>query len=207
MKRVLFATLLVPLQSPLGWQQSKFNSIPANQVEFSAVGIRIQVKESSSPLVYPLPSTKRVRGFRANLEIVGEMKAAGVSWPEDAYFRLGLVAPGTRRLGFGERLVAAAWIKQLFALAPKEAGIEKIHFFDLVAGNGYLGKKRDLPKSKGLIDESIVAQRLPTERKIVFEYELPEPLDVIAVWLSVDGDDTHSSFELRLQNLQLELKE
>ena len=203
LKRLMWAAFLVPVQSPSGWQQSRFNGIPANQVEFSTVGIHIQIKKSSSPLVYPLPSVQRVLGFRATLEIHGEIKSATNAWPEDAYLRVGLVAPGKRRLGFGERLVAAPWIKQLFALAPNGMGIDKIHFFNLVAGGGSIGKKRDLPKAKGLIDEMILAERLPTAKKMIFEYKLPGPMDVIALWLSVDGDDTSSSFEIDLQELKL----
>ena len=36
-----------------------------------------------------------------------------------------------------------------------------------------------------------------------FTKHLPHPLKVIALWISSDGDDTHSSFSVTIKHLQL----
>jgi hypothetical protein len=38
-----------------------------------------------------------------------------------------------------------------------------------------------------------------------FGHRLKDPLPVAALWIGSDGDDTGSSFELRLQSLELEV--
>jgi len=209
------AAVVIPLGSHEGWQDLKFSKIKPNVNVFSSAGLEVAVDSSSSPLIFPLKEAVAVSGFRAELEIDGAMVAAGggskadstafVSYfPEDAYLRLGLVVPGKRRLNMMERMVAAEWVKKLFSLAPKDGGVDKIYFFNLVAGEpGLQGRRRVFPGSKDLMQENIVLVRRPDQAKLVFEHTIAQPLLAAALWLSVDGDDTKSKYKLRIKKLDL----
>lgn len=204
MRRLLFAAIAIPLTTASGWKDLKFNHIPANKIEFSEAGLKIKVENSSSPLIYPLNKTMLIKGFKADLEITGELNSSPGQWPEDAYLRMGFVAPGERRLGMMEKMLASAWIKQLFKLAPEGSGVDKIYFFSLVTSDQFVGQKRILPKSKNLIEEFIVMARPGDQKNMTFQYQFTKPFQVTALWLSADGDDTHSRFQLAIKRLSLE---
>lgn len=206
MKRLtsLFAALAIPLTSPAGWQDLHFSKIKANRNVFSEKGLEVTVDKSSSPLIYPLKEPVMVTGFKAELEIDGAIHGFSGRLPEDAYLRMGFVVPGQRKLGMMESMMAAAWVKKLFSLAPEGSGVDKIYFFNLA--DGATGNTREFPGSKGLIVETIVAARDPGVKQVTFEHKLPKPLTAAALWLSVDGDDTQSSYKLNVKSLSLEIK-
>lgn len=197
----LLAAVMIPLTSPAGWQELKFSRIKANTNTFGPPGLEVAVDHSSSPLIFPLKEPVQVTSFEAVLEIEGDMRSVSGSPPEDAYLRLGLVAPGERRLNRFERMIATDWVKRLFALAPKGSGVDKIHFFTL--SDRDLGRSRKFPGSKGLMVERIIAVRDPGTRNFMFAHKLEVPLLTTALWLSVDGDDTQSTYTLRLKSLTL----
>lgn len=201
MRSAMFAALMIPLSSPDGWQVLKFSKIKPNTAVFSAAGLEVTVDHSSSPLIYQLKDAVPVKGFIAEIEIEGELNKAGDKFPEDAYLRLGLVAPGTRKMSFAEKLIAAAWVKKLFSLAPKGQGVDQIHFFNLAAESG--GQSRPFPGSKGLMVENIVAVRGPDVKKLTFSHTLTAPVSTVALWLSIDGDDSKSRFKLKINKLEL----
>ncbi len=194
----------VPLGDPSGWQNLEFRNIKPNKVEFGASGLTVKVDHSASPLIYPLPQTLSVRKIHAELEIEGELKELTEEFPEDAYLRIGLVSPGSRQLGFFERQMAPLWIKRLFALAPKNSGIDKIYFYNLTHREQWVGKSRTFPKSKDLLFETIVAAKPKGQRQMVFEHRLKEALSTSALWISIDGDNSQSTFNIRIRKLELE---
>lgn len=196
----LFAATLIPLGSPNGWQNLSFANIKPNLNTFSSSGLEVAVAESSSPLIYSLPQPVLVQSFRADLEIEGSM-AESKNFPEDMYLRLGLVVPGSRTLNLAQRMMAAEWVKKLFALAPKDGGVDKIHFFNL--GSSHVGQSRTFPGSKDLMVETVVMVRQREVKSLVFEHQLKAPLTAMALWLSVDGDDSRSNYKLRIRSLQL----
>ncbi len=202
MKRLLplYAAVVIPLTSPDGWQDLKFSKIKPNKNTFSAQGLQVEVDQSASPLIYPMKEPAMVSAFEAEVEIEGELKAKG-GFPEDAYLRLGLVSPGARRLGSVEKVFAPEWIKRLFALVPKDSGVDKIYFFDLTGSEP--GRSRVFPGSKDLMTEQIVTVREAGTKKIKFTHQLPAPIPTAALWLSIDGDDTKSTYKLNLKSLKL----
>jgi len=193
---------MIPLTNPAGWQDLKFSKIPPNQARFQESGLSIQVNKSASPLVYPMLPAVKVRSFKVELEIEGELKSSS-GFPEDAYFRLGLVIPGERRLGTMARMVAPDWVKRLFALAPKDSGIDKILFFVLADAGKQKGQTRVLPNSRDLIVEEILMLRAPGENKITFSHTLSEAKEAAALWLSTDGDNTGSAYKVLVKSIQL----
>ncbi len=200
-RAALLAAVMIPLSSPTGWQELKFSKITPNKNIFSQQGLEVAVDHSSSPLIFPLKEPLQVTGFKAEIEIEGNMNSFSGRPPEDAYLRLGLVVPGKRKLNMMERMIATEWVKKLFELAPKDSGVDKIYFFNL--GDSALGHSREFPGSKGLMVEHIIAVRDPGVKKVVFAHKLDKPLTAAALWLSVDGDDTKSTYKLRLKSLIL----
>lgn len=202
--RALLAAVAIPLSSPIGWQDLKFSKIPPNRNTFATKGLEITVEKSSSPLIFPLKEPTIVESFKAELEIDGDIHGFSGRLPEDAYLRMGFVAPGERKMSWVERVAAPKWIKTLFDLAPKGSGVDKIYFFNLA--DAAVGNTREYPGSKGLMVESWVAFRDPGVKKVTFTHKLQKPLETVALWLSVDGDDTQSTFKLLIKSLSLETK-
>src|SRR5436190_23387565 len=120
---------------------------------------------------------------------------------DDYVMRVGLVESGSRTLTRGEKLVAAEWVKKLFALAPRGTGISGIHFFNVGTDRKQVGRSRTHPLSD-LMEETIVAVPDATGR-FTFNHQFAQPLRVLAVWIASDGDDTKSSFAVALNEVQL----
>ncbi len=200
----LLAVVAIPLGTATDWQNLKFKSLPANQIQFTSAGLNVKVDKSSSPLVYRLKTVTEVKGFKVEIEFLsGALNNPTDKWPEDAYLRLGFVVPGPHQLGTFERMMAADWIKQLFKLAPPGTGIDKIYFYDLSSPTKHPWQTRSIPKSKDLMLETIVQSRPPEIKTLTFQYGFSRPLSTVALWLSSDGDDSQSSFEMRIKSLIL----
>jgi hypothetical protein len=194
----------VPLQQAGGWQVLEFRRIRPNVVEFSPAGLRIQVDGSASPLIFPLPKPLKVGRVRARVAVSGRLKGkvgAG-SWDEDSEFRLGLVVSGNKRLEGFSKVLAPVWVRKLFALAREGGGVSRIVFLVLGRAPAAVGERRIHPSSE-LLEERIawLADGKPGSR--VLEAEL-EPMDeVVALWLSVDGDATGSKYEVLVESIEL----
>lgn len=198
------AALDIPLHQSGAWQVLEFRKIPPNAVRFSSAGIRIRVDSSASPLIFPLPKPLKVSRVKARFTLTGSLKgepAAGV-WDEDSQFRLGLVVSGERRLTRISKALAPAWVKTLFSLAPEGGGVSRIVFLMLGRPPATVGERRIHPSSE-LLEERIawLADGKPGSR--VLEAAL-EPMDeVVALWLSVDGDSTRSKYEVLVESIEL----
>lgn len=193
--------ITVPLElEKQQWRALEYRNIRANQVSQEKQGLRIQVDSSASPLIYVFDSPQTiqkisVRGKMGDLPNIPEDRVQGEKGVDDFPLRLGLVLKGDKKLNFAQRLIAAEWVKILFDLAPPDTGIDQIMFLT-VANSGYVNEpERVHSNEKNLFTEIIVKQVNPNE-KFHFTYTLPMPEQVIALWISADGDDTGSKFEL-----------
>lgn len=196
--------LLVPVTARDAWQVLEFRRISPNSVAFSSEGARIRVDASASPLIFPLPKPVTVSRVRARVVVAGGLKGEGAAgvWDEDSQFRLGLVVSGEKRLDGFSKALAPAWVKKLFSLAPDGGGVSRIVFLMLGRPPAKVGERRIHPSSE-LLEERIawLADAQPGSR--VLEAAL-EPMDeVVALWLSVDGDDTGSKYEVLVESLEL----
>lgn len=186
---------------PAAWAVLSYNKIPKNLVEFSNDELRVQVRSSAGPIVYKLPEVMRVYGIQVLGKFSGEKTVEGGAFDEDSILRIGLVATGKRTLSGPQRWFAADWVKKLFSLAPDGVGLDKIHFFNVTNRANLVGKSRSHPKSE-LIDETVSAL-ITTTGPLEFSFDLKEPLQVAALWLSTDGDDTKSAFDISISELHL----
>jgi hypothetical protein len=197
------AVVAIPMQKEK-WVELKFNKIPNNFVEDTTEGMKVTVMSSASPLIYKMEKPILVQGFSADLDVTGNLKKGIVqnAFGEDSVFRLGLVAIGDRKLGWFQSKVAADWVLKLFTLAPENTGLDKIYFYNLGRDGQKTGTARQHPKSE-LMYEQIVATRKPDEKTLHVEYKLNKALPVTALWLSIDGDDSKSSFTNVIKKIEL----
>jgi hypothetical protein len=162
------------------------------------------VDRSAGPIVLPLGGPTLVREVHVAGQVTGTLLTTpdrqGEAGADDFTLRVGLVEAGSRRPGFLERRFAPAWVRRLFDLAPPGEGVGRIRFFNLGLHASQIGWQRTHPLSD-LLFEHIVAA--PGEDGVfAFSARAPEA-PVLAVWLSADGDDTRSTFSVRIDRLDL----
>ena len=195
----------LPLGDSEGWQVLQFRTLPPHRLRFSAAGLEMAVDGSAMPVIYPLPKAMQVREVRVKGRVEGALQVpAGRQGEEkfdDYVFRIGLVESGSRRLNVLERALAPAWVRKLHDLAPKGGGISRIHFLNVGAEQGQVGKRRQHPLSELIAEEVVAAQR--PDGRFDFVHPLERPLETLAVWLSSDGDDTRSKFTVLVESIEL----
>lgn len=199
--------LMIPLDFDTSWILEKYNGIPSHSLSYNAQeGGLMKVRSSASPLVYPFPNGLDVHGFEVHGKISGSIKLAlneiqGSKNADDFHFRFGLVKAGNQRLNFATKLIAPEWVKTLYSLAPKNAGIEKVEFYNLAYDENIPWKKRDHPLSE-LLEENI-ADVIQEEGEFKIKMVFPRPIKIWALWLSSDGDDTGSNFDIQIKKILL----
>lgn len=203
----MLAAIAIPLDLSQ-WQTLKYSSIPEHKLSNQNSSMIIDVQSSAMPLIYPLkekPIVKSIciKGERSGNLKLTEAKLQGEKDLDDFVIRIGLVEKGSERLNWFQRKVAASWVNKLFSLAGEEDGINKINFYTAVQDKSLIGKTRDHPLGKELMKESNVWVLDKSQKKFLFEHKLSSPLETLALWLSVDGDDTQSSYQLTIESIQL----
>ena len=199
-------TFVVPFQSEK-WHSLKYGSIPASEVLFNPDHINIKVRSSAAPLIYPMAhnplSIKEVsiKGIVSSLLDISPAEKQGEKGFDDFNLRLGLVLLGKERLSWYQKAVAADWVKQMFALAPKDQGIDRIYFLNGVLSSNLINKKRTHPLSK-YIEEHYV-WLMNQKGSFDYTYIFDEPKKTGALWISADGDDTGSNFDLKIEGIEL----
>lgn len=202
----LAAAFIVPLQKEM-WTEVKFSSLPANSVSFDEKGIHVDVNNSASPLIHKLKQSVKITGFEFQIKLDGILNPSPTSqFEEDSYFRLGLVTEGNNHLSGVKKLFAADWVKKLFALAPEGVGLDKIYFYNVNSENQILGNQRTHPKSD-LMKEEIIYLRKSENSVIKFKKSLPENPKVVALWISIDGDNSKSVFKTSIEKIVLQTQD
>ena len=190
--------------APLGekdWVILSYNKIPPNKVTFSDGGFLVNVKSSAGPIVHKLEGAKRVIGFSIKGKLAGLKKLEAGGFDEDSVFRLGLVAAGSQTLTGPRRWFAADWVKKLFSLAPEGSGLDKIYFFNLTNRADLVGKLRTHPKSNLIVEDIFASQN--QEGIFAVSKKLTAPIDTVALWISIDGDDSKSEFQTSVSEIKL----
>jgi len=198
--------LRVPLNDQSRWHELRYGKIPPHTLRFSESGLDIFVRRSAMPLLCPLPQAVRVHSIHVKGRIIGSLEVApekqGKKGYDDYSLRVGLVEPGAATLTARERRAAADWVKSLFDLAPAGRGIAKVHFLNLGVDRLEIGRSRQHPMSKLLEEEVVAAPKLDGSFEFVRKFN--PPLEVCAIWISADGDDTKSSFRTVINQIELE---
>jgi hypothetical protein len=198
-------TISLPLSRTNGWQFLTYRKIPKNTFRATASGLNVGVTNSAAPAVFPLTNSIAVAELRVSGDIFGSLKVSperqGKKGFDDYTLRVGLVESGPRTLSWREKIIAADWVKKLFALAPHGTGIGKIHFFNIGTSAKQIGKTR-VHSTSELMEETVVA--MPDAKgHVSFTNHFAIPMNTIAIWISCDGDDTKSSFAATLSAIEL----
>jgi len=200
------AAMIIPLHSPQGWEVLAFRKVPAHQVEFKEQGLFIKVKASAGPLVFPLPQvtsvTKvRAKGRRKGDFVIPTHLKQGQKSADDYTLRLGLVVKGDKKLNYLQKMIAPSWVRKLHELAPANMGIDRIEFFNVAENAGHLRQRRQHPLSELLYETEVSV--MGSDGQFTLDHQLPQTLEVVALWISVDGDDLKNNFDLYLEELTL----
>lgn len=204
----LFAAIVIPTNSLTDWKTEKFSSVPKNETTASPNGLFVQVKSSAGPLIFPLKSKTKIAGFKIRGEFQGLPKISNPSLQgekgfDDYPLRLGFVVPGEKKLSGFKKLIAAQWVKNLFEQVKDGTGIDSVRFFNITQNSQQVGKTRKHPASD-LFQETFFAE-VKLSGPFAYDFQFEEPLDAIAIWLSIDGDDTKSTFDVLISGLELKV--
>ena len=198
--------LALPVNDLSSWQQEAFSKKSSNVFSVEKGALLVSVKKSASPLFFKLSEAKKITGFK----IVGEFKGLpvfknlslqGKKGNDDYPFRIGFVVPGQKTLSGLYKFVAAQWVKRIYNLIPKGTGLDRIEFFNVSQNPAELGLKRT-HYSSDLLKETIVAVQ-NTSGAFSVEHTFTTPIDTIAIWISIDGDDTLSDYSVLLSSIEL----
>ncbi len=197
--------LQIPLE-PGPWQILGYRGIPVNEVDFSGDDMEIGVNGSAGAIVYPLKVVGRYGRLHVDAVIHGRVdlgsNVQGGKGGDDFRLRVGLVYAGDKTLNFFQRTVAPKWIRTLYALAPKGSGISRVEFYNTWQDPVLEGRVRPHPTTD-IWREHFVLET-DSAGRVNQTLAIPTDADIVAVWISSDGDDTGSSYNVRIHSLSLD---
>lgn len=197
----------IPLSDATQWSTQQYRNIKPNTVDASPQGLTITVAASASPLVYRLEQPTRITGVRVEANWSGNLDfpegvTQGDEGADDFVLKLGLVEAGDKTLNWLQRRVAADWIRELYELAPEGTGVRRVNFLSTTRQASLLGTGRIHPLNDLLHEERITY--LDSTGEFRLDHRFDEPVEILGLWLSADGDDTGSNFELVIHSITLE---
>ncbi len=185
------------------WHILKYNRLPPHVVRFVGNKMHIFVRKSASPIIYHLTLQNIISiSITGNIDrlvnITPPINQGEKNW-DDFNLRLGLVLLGNKTLNWLERQIAPQWIKYMYDLAPKNQGINYIHFLNAVISPQLLNKSRTHPLSTYIKEH--YTWLMDKTGAFSYSYHFAVPKQTVGLWLSVDGDDTQSHFDLSIHNI------
>lgn len=204
---LLAGAFALPLNLSEGWNVLAYKKIPPHRVQFSETGLHVDVKKSAAPVIYKLPKEMKVSELEVTGRIEGVLKLSGRQGEkkqDDFLLRVGLVVRGDKKLNFIQRRLAPRWVLELHQLAPEGGGVDRIEFFNVVSDPALQGRSRRHPLSDLLVENFIWTDAdIKDDGAFSFRTAIKKTLDVVAVWISIDGDDTGSEYKVNLTSLVL----
>lgn len=199
-------SVLVPF-NPSQWHSLQYRSIPPNTVQFSKDHILIKVKNSASPLIYPMTNNPlsltgiAIEGQIDRLIHITTPDQQGKDGLDDFILRMGLVLIGHNRLNWLKRQIAPKWIIKMHDLAPANQGIDHIYFLSAVQSSNLLNVQRTHPLSQYIKEHYVWLMNKPGDFSYSYRFQIPK--QTVALWISSDGDDTQSEFNLTIKKISL----
>ena len=197
--------LQIPLKAD-DWQILGYRGIPVNEVDFTTDGMEILVEGSAGAIVYPMQTPGKYNKLHVDAAIQGRISldsnVQGGQGGDDFRLRVGLVYAGDKTLNLFQRTMAPKWLRTLYDLAPEGAGISRVEFYNTWQDPALEGLER-LHPTTDIWREHFVLQTDAAGR-VNQTLAVPNDAEVVAVWISTDGDDTGSSFRVRIRALVLD---
>ena len=205
---ITLSSLIVLPLNVNSWKQLEFRNIKANTVSTikqNGDHLKISVSQSASPLVYKFDKPKRIKSLNVEARLLsGSLDFHGItqgaSGADDFLLRVGLVAKGNQQLNFLQKIVAPSWVKELHRMGKESTGIDKIYFYN-IASEALSWNERIHPRSN-LIVEKIVGKI--QNNKIQFTVIPDQNKEILGLWISSDGDDSKSNFDLEIEKISVD---
>ena len=89
----------------------------------------------------------------------------------------------------------------MYDLAPKNQGIDHIYFLSAVLSPTLLNVQRTHPLSQYIKEHYVWLMNKPGD--FSYSYHFQNPKQTVALWISSDGDDTQSEFNLAIKKISL----
>lgn len=196
----------VPMDDLAAWTALSYRNIPANRVSIVDGALHVAVNGSAGPLVHRLPAPTMVKRVTLKARYNGllalpDTAVQGDKSADDFVLRLGLVEAGEQTLNWFQRKIAADWIVKLYELAPRGSGVRRINFLTTTQQANLVGATRIHPLSDLMHETRVVYLEGPGEFELTHTFA--EPVETLGLWLSIDGDDTGSMFEVDIRSVTL----
>lgn len=206
LRHSLFLVIIIPTSRLDYWKTESYSSISPNKVYANDKGLQIKVENSASPLFYLLETETSILSFKVIGHLKGlpkfsDVSLQGHSGSDDFPFRIGFIIPGKKKLSGLRKVFAPEWIKKLYQMLPEKQGLDRIVFYNLVQNPDLLGTSRIHPNSD-LISENFI-QLVKTTGPFEISYKLKNSINAVAIWISVDGDDTQSEYDVEISEISL----
>jgi len=192
---------IIPMQGDY-YEHIKFGTIKASHYTFHNQQLQVDVNNSASILMLPFDTVKHVKQISFEWRSEGrpdiknvqhELKRNG----DDAVFKLGLLLKTENTL---PNPLFRPWIKQVTGLLnfPSEKMIYLVADSKHAAGEQWVNpyNRRITMVSVKSVDDKQGWQKS--------SYTFRLPLNVVALWLMADGDNTQSSFTSYIKNIKIE---
>ena len=185
------------------WHFVKYKKIKANTVTEVNNKLKISVNDSSSALVYKFDKPIFIKDVNIKATLKGSInyqnKIPGSKKFDDFPIRLGLILKGKHKLNFFQKAIAPSWLVELDTISSSVGGLDKIYNLIYYIEKPNF-KNREHPLSSYFFE--VVAGKF-INSKLQEKYSFPIKKEVIGLWLSSDGDDTHSSYEVTIEDIIL----
>lgn len=183
------------------WHKVKYAKVKANTVRQVKNRLQISVNNSSSALVYTFDKPISVKKVGIKAEIKGEINYGqtkpGDKGSDDFPIRLGFILKGKSHLNFFQKTIAPTWLIELNKISSRVGGVDKVYSLIFYSKKPSFNK-REHPLSPYFFEE--VAGKF-INSKLRGEHSFSEEKKTIGLWLSSDGDDTHSSYDVIIEDV------
>ncbi|RPJ78692.1 MAG: hypothetical protein EHM20_03335 [Alphaproteobacteria bacterium] len=200
-----FAVVIIPFNQA-EWKSLEYSKIRPNKVEYSNgmnSSLKLNIDHSASPPIYKLDKALLVKSLSFKGKIAGRLnfqqKIQGETGADDFSVRVGVVIEGNKTLNFMQKMITPRWIKELYSLGNGNTGIDRIEFFNI--SNSKLTWQQRIHPLSDLIKENIVAVMDTGDFEV--KYNFDKSVKVVAIWVSSDGDDTKSKYEVNFSQIAL----
>jgi len=190
---------------PSDWHLLSYRGIPSHRIFSKEQGMKIEVKRSASPLVALLPQPTVANELMIRAAIDGDLnlhnQAQGTKGADDFRLRVGLIYEGDQALDSFQLALAPSWLKRLARLLPDGTGVSHVQFLNTYSDPILQNLERTHPTTK-LWQEKFILD-VNQMGKIDQRITVADAAKVIGIWISTDGDDTNSCFDVIIEQISV----
>ncbi|MBX2867124.1 MAG: hypothetical protein KTR18_00505 [Acidiferrobacterales bacterium] len=185
------------------WHLLSYRGIPSHTISNTQGALSVSVKRSASPLITLLDNPRSVKELDIKATIVGDLVLSEVTQgnkgADDFRLRVGLIFAGHTVVDPFQLSVAPSWIKRLHTLLPKNLGVSHVQFWNTYLDASLANQQRIHPTTDRWRENFVL--EVDAEGKIQQRLEISETAKLLGIWISSDGDDTGSCFEVKIERL------